>query len=316
MSFVGNTSGSGTVTLNKGSQLDATKNYSVQVVLNRGIGNEIKSDVVLFDIVKFLIQKPEASLTFTSMDIINTYATTGWSFIDDLLNWTVISNPANQIDSGSVKFITSQSGTTTNFIPNPPPAIDGRNGKLSYTIIAGIGNNVLDSVTITQDELDELRQEYVDVMINGQIAPNLFPLPSRGQFCQATNVSCSSEHFSYAELTVNDTYSWAIITPALLNGLEAVRALYGKQMLITSGYRTPAHNKQVGGVVDSTHIRGLAADIAASNCTQWNALADAAKAAGAWVEGYCNSPTHVHMDWGPNAPGGPKTKCQETNPCP
>jgi hypothetical protein len=313
MSFVGGLSGTSTVTLNKGSQLDATKNYSVQVVLNRGSQQEIKSDVVPFDIVKFLIQKPEAGLTFTSLDIINTYASTGWSFIDYLLNWIVISNPANPVDSGSVNFITSQNGTTTNFIPNPPSAIDGRNGKLSYTINVSIGGTVLDSVTITQDELDELRQEYVDITINGQIAPNLFPLPSRNQFCHSNNLVCSSAHFSYDELTVNDTYSWAIITPALLNGLEAVRNAYQEPMTITSGYRTPVHNKQVGGVVDSTHIQGLAVDVAAT-CPGWDQLAQDARNAGAWVEGYCDGKTHVHMDWGENAPGGPKTNCESTCP--
>lgn len=32
-------------------------------------------------------------------------------------------------------------------------------------------------------------------------------------------------------------------------------------MIITSGYRCEEHNKEVGGVEDSAHIKGLAADI-------------------------------------------------------
>jgi len=32
-------------------------------------------------------------------------------------------------------------------------------------------------------------------------------------------------------------------------------------MIITSGYRCEAHNKEVGGVEDSAHMKGLAADI-------------------------------------------------------
>ena len=32
-------------------------------------------------------------------------------------------------------------------------------------------------------------------------------------------------------------------------------------MIVTSGYRCQAHNKQVGGVDDSAHMKGLAADI-------------------------------------------------------
>jgi hypothetical protein len=66
MSFVGNTSGSGTVTLNKGSQLDATKNYSVQVVLNRGITSlQISSDIVPFNAMRFYIKVPPGELKYT-----------------------------------------------------------------------------------------------------------------------------------------------------------------------------------------------------------------------------------------------------------
>ena len=32
-------------------------------------------------------------------------------------------------------------------------------------------------------------------------------------------------------------------------------------MIITSGYRTPTHNKEVGGAKYSYHMRGMAADI-------------------------------------------------------
>ncbi len=313
VSPIGNTSGTDTVTMNKGSLLDPTKSYEAQVVLNRGIsGDEIDSNAVSFNVVKFLIQQPIPDIfSFISTDVITTSASTGWPFIDSSINWAVISNPANPVDSGSVTYKPSPPmGATIQFTPNPPPAVDGRNGKLSYTINAGMGNNVLDSITITQDERDELRQEYVDVTINGVSTK---PIPARNQFCQATNPACSSAHFSYEELTVNDYYPWAIITPALLNGLEIVRASYGLPMLITSGYRTPANNKRVGGVVDSQHIYGMAADIAAT-CPEWDDLAAIALQKGAWVEGYCDGKTHVHMDWGPNAPGGPKTNCESTCP--
>lgn len=42
--------------------------------------------------------------------------------------------------------------------------------------------------------------------------------------------------------------------------LDEVRRFYGARMIITSGYRTPAHNKEVGGVDSSSH-RGYAADV-------------------------------------------------------
>ena len=46
--------------------------------------------------------------------------------------------------------------------------------------------------------------------------------------------------------------------------LDAARKIYGKSMRVTSGFRTEFHNKKVGGVVSSSHLKGLAADIACS----------------------------------------------------
>ena len=43
--------------------------------------------------------------------------------------------------------------------------------------------------------------------------------------------------------------------------LEQVRALVGAPIAISSGYRSPALNKAVGGAANSAHVLGLAADI-------------------------------------------------------
>lgn len=45
---------------------------------------------------------------------------------------------------------------------------------------------------------------------------------------------------------------------ALLNG---IRSRFEKPILVNSGYRSPEHNKAVGGVPGSYHTMGLAADI-------------------------------------------------------
>lgn len=42
--------------------------------------------------------------------------------------------------------------------------------------------------------------------------------------------------------------------------LEIFRVWYGRVMNITSGYRTAAFNKKVGGVSNSYHLKALAAD--------------------------------------------------------
>lgn len=47
--------------------------------------------------------------------------------------------------------------------------------------------------------------------------------------------------------------------------LDLVRKDFGRPMKINSGYRTEAHNKKVGGVADSPHLSGVAADIKVNN---------------------------------------------------
>lgn len=43
--------------------------------------------------------------------------------------------------------------------------------------------------------------------------------------------------------------------------LQVLRDLLGEPIKINSGYRSEAHNKAIGGVKSSKHIKGLAADI-------------------------------------------------------
>ena len=43
--------------------------------------------------------------------------------------------------------------------------------------------------------------------------------------------------------------------------LQKIRDHFGRPVVITSGYRTAAHNKSVGGAAYSQHLYGRAADI-------------------------------------------------------
>lgn len=47
----------------------------------------------------------------------------------------------------------------------------------------------------------------------------------------------------------------------VVNVLQPVRMHYGKTMVVSSGYRSPALNKAVGGSKTSDHMTGCAADI-------------------------------------------------------
>lgn len=81
-----------------------------------------------------------------------------------------------------------------------------------------------------------------------------------------------TEHFTLDEFTESQTATRKGIankpSAAEINNLrrvaevlEQVRALYGRPLTISSGYRSAALNAAVGGSKTSAHLRGLAADI-------------------------------------------------------
>ena len=77
-----------------------------------------------------------------------------------------------------------------------------------------------------------------------------------------------SKHFSLKEFRPKSgAYDGVRVAPLLVNKLEQIRAKAGGTVYITSAYRPPAYNKSVGGVSNSTHIDGLAADIYTDHLT-------------------------------------------------
>ena len=60
----------------------------------------------------------------------------------------------------------------------------------------------------------------------------------------------------------NEREALEVLTLALLDPL---RELWGKPIYVNSGYRSPELNKTVGGVANSQHMKGQAADITTGN---------------------------------------------------
>jgi len=72
-----------------------------------------------------------------------------------------------------------------------------------------------------------------------------------------------TEFFDYCEFGITDETDISIkenIKKLVVNVMEKIQAEYGMSIFITSGYRTPEHNKKVGGVANSQHIYGEACD--------------------------------------------------------
>jgi hypothetical protein len=55
------------------------------------------------------------------------------------------------------------------------------------------------------------------------------------------------------------------VDPASMDKLQALRDQLGVPLIVTSGYRSPEHNKKVGGAKNSLHMRGMAFDIRMDN---------------------------------------------------
>ena len=70
--------------------------------------------------------------------------------------------------------------------------------------------------------------------------------------------------FKVRELRCRDGSDTVMVDDALMLLLQCIREHFGKAVTITSGYRTAAHNRAVGGAVYSQHQYGRAADIRVS----------------------------------------------------
>ena len=70
--------------------------------------------------------------------------------------------------------------------------------------------------------------------------------------------------FSPAEIACRGTGAIKINTEAM-DKLQSLRIRLGKPLIVRSGYRSPSHNRAVGGAPASKHMLGTAFDIAMSN---------------------------------------------------
>lgn len=86
------------------------------------------------------------------------------------------------------------------------------------------------------------------------------------------------------------------INPELLKRLDIARGLAGIPFRINSGYRCVKHNSSVGGSKNSSHIRGLAADISCTTDSQRWIIVKALIDAGFTRIGIAKTFIHVDID--------------------
>lgn len=76
-----------------------------------------------------------------------------------------------------------------------------------------------------------------------------------------------SKNFRVREFACKDGCEFVLISRVLVEILEGLREKIGEEIYINSGFRTPSHNKKIGGALLSYHQFGMAADIRAKTKT-------------------------------------------------
>ena len=70
-----------------------------------------------------------------------------------------------------------------------------------------------------------------------------------------------SANFRVREFACKDGSDKILVDTDLVALLQKIRDHFGAAVTINSAYRTPAHNKAVGGATGSQHVKGTSADI-------------------------------------------------------
>lgn len=86
------------------------------------------------------------------------------------------------------------------------------------------------------------------------------------------------------------------IDERLLQILDAIRESVGSPLSLSCAYRCLAHNADVGGVPNSQHVQGFAADVLVPEGLSVNQLAEIAEQCGADGIGRYYDSFFVHVD--------------------
>jgi zinc D-Ala-D-Ala carboxypeptidase len=102
--------------------------------------------------------------------------------------------------------------------------------------------------------------------------------------------------FSPREIASKDNGA-LIVDEAAMDKLQALRNGLDKPIILTSAYRTEAHNKRVGGAKNSLHMQGTAFDVRMENHDP-HTFEAAARAVGFTGFGYYPKSGFMHIDTG------------------
>lgn len=128
------------------------------------------------------------------------------------------------------------------------------------------------------------------------IKRNLGDAQDRVQLASAAGVA----RLSPSKLTTQHSgVNVTCIRPEILQLIDIIERNYGKNTIVTSGYRSPSRNRRAGGARNSMHIYCKAVDIQVEGVSKWNLAKYIRSIPGRGGVGtYCRTKS-VHIDIGP-----------------
>jgi uncharacterized protein YcbK (DUF882 family) len=111
-----------------------------------------------------------------------------------------------------------------------------------------------------------------------------------------------SAHFIEDEFRCPCPCGKVYVDPRLLSILEQLRDLTGRPVIISSGYRCPTHNADVGGTPQSAHLTGEAADMVCAISTERHGMIKTLLSLGVSRIGIGR--TFIHVDVSDTLPQG------------
>ena len=108
-----------------------------------------------------------------------------------------------------------------------------------------------------------------------------------------------SKNFDKWEFACGCGCGYDDISPKLVDKLQELRDLVGEPVIITSGCRCHAYNRHIGGVINSPHLEGLAADIQVEGVAPLTLAVIANRIPYIRIGIY---PKHIHIDVKPPNP--------------
>lgn len=147
--------------------------------------------------------------------------------------------------------------------------IDGKKGTMTKTAIRKfrIDNGLGDSEIADQKTIDTIRniicdiQRQVGATVDG-VAGNETKTKKEEYDKQAKTYTWEDvKHFQKSEFTCKCGCESNNMNLEVVKVADEIREHFGKPAIVNSGYRCTKHNKNVGGVSNSRHLKGKAIDL-------------------------------------------------------